>query len=115
MAEFTLSVPDNIIGVPPLGENQAEPSVIEPSVVEPAIVGDPVVEPAIAQDAPQEQQGGRMTLEDDWRMGPPYVMDENKKRYAIENVKPEAATPVAQTPTHTAGCATPGRALARHA
>jgi len=100
MAEFTLSVPDNIIGVPPLGENQAEPSVIEPSViepsvVEPAIVNDPVVETAIAQDAPQEQQGRRMTLEDDWRMGPPYVMDENKKRYAIENVKPEAATPVA--------------------
>ena len=67
----------------------------------PVVAADPTVENAvtedmsIAQDAPQEQQGGRMTLENDWRMGPPYVMDENKKRYAIENVKPEDATPVA--------------------
>ena len=64
MAEFTLSVPDNIIGAPPLGENQAEPSVIEPSVVEPDIVNDPVVETVTADPVVAEADIAESSIAD---------------------------------------------------
>jgi|GEM_PF-1358288 len=85
MADLTLSIPDNILGVP-----SSDP-IQPPPVVEDAVIEDT----SVVQDAAQEQQGGGMTLEDDWRMGLPFVMEENKTRYATENAKPEAVTPVA--------------------
>jgi len=92
MADFTISVPDEVVGVTPKTPVNDE-QVVKPQRVEeaaPVVAADPTVENAV-----QEQQGERMTLEDDWRMGRPFVMDENKKRYAIENASPEAATSVA--------------------